>query len=188
MLKILQVRLQKYVNWELSDVQAGLRKGRRTRDQIANDRQIIEKGREFQKNIYFIDYLKAFSCVDHNKLWKILKRTGVPDHHTCLLRKLYADQEATVRTEHGTDCFKTGKEWDKAVCCHPVYLTDKQSTSCEMLGWIKHSWIQDCWEKYQQPQLCRWYSNHRKWTGIKEPLEGERREWKSWLNTQHSKN
>ena len=102
MLKILQVRLQKYVNRELSDVQAGLRKGRRTRDQIANDHQIIEKGREFQKNIYFIDYLKAFSCVDHNKLWKILKRTGIPDHHTCLLRKLYADQEATVRTGHGT--------------------------------------------------------------------------------------
>ena len=110
MLKILQARLQKYVNRELPDVQAGLRKGRRTRDQIANNRWIIEKGREFQKNIYFIDYLKVFYCVDHNKLWKILKKMGIPDHHTCLLRKRYTGQEATVRTEHGTDCFKTGKE------------------------------------------------------------------------------
>ena len=109
MLKLLQARLQKYVNRELSDVQAGLRKGRRTRDQIANNHWIIEKGREFQKNIYFIDYSKAFYCVDHNKLWEILKKVGIPDHHTCLLRKLYAGQEATVRTKHGTDCFKTGQ-------------------------------------------------------------------------------
>ena len=100
MLKILQARLQQYMNQELPDVQAGLRKGRGTRDQIANIHWIIEKAREFQKNIYFcfIDYSKAFDCVDHNKLWKILKDTGIPDYLTCLLRNLYADQETTVRT------------------------------------------------------------------------------------------
>ena len=102
MLKILQARLQQYVNRELPDVQAGLRKGRGTRDQIANIGCIIEKASEFQKNIYFcfIDYAKAFDCVDHKKLWKILKEIGIPDHLTCLLRNLYAGQEATVRTGH----------------------------------------------------------------------------------------
>ena len=100
MLKILQARLQQYVNRELPDVQAGFRKGRGTRDQIPNIRWIIKKAREFQKNIYFcfIDYAKAFDCVDHNKLWKILKEMRIPDHLTCLLRNLYAGQEATVRT------------------------------------------------------------------------------------------
>ena len=100
MLKILQARLQQYVNHELPDVQAGFRKGRGTRDQIANIRWIIKKAREFQKNIYFclIDYAKTFDCVDHNKLWKILKEMGTPDHLTCLLRNLYAGQKATVRT------------------------------------------------------------------------------------------
>ena len=104
MLKILQARLQQYVNNKLPDVQAGFRKGRGTRDQIANICWIIEKAREFQKNIYFCfsDYVKAFDCVDHNKLWKILKNMGIPDHLTCLLRNLYAGQEATVRTEYGT--------------------------------------------------------------------------------------
>ena len=104
MLKILQVRLQQYVNPELPDVQAGFRKGRGTRDQIANIRWIMEKGREFHKNIYFcfIDYAKAFDCVDNNKLWKILQEMGIPDHLTCLLRSLYAGQEATVRIGHGT--------------------------------------------------------------------------------------
>ena len=104
MLKILQPRLQQYVNQELPDVQAGFRKGRGTRDQIAIIRWIMEKAREFQKNIYFcfIDYAKAFDCVDHNKLWKIPKEMGIPDHLTCLLRNVYAGQEATVRTGHGT--------------------------------------------------------------------------------------
>ena len=102
-LKILQARLQQYVNHELPYVQASFRKGTRTRDQIANILWIIEKAREFQKNIYcFIDYAKAFDCVDHNKLWKILEEMGIPDHLTCLLRNLYAGQEATVRTGHGT--------------------------------------------------------------------------------------
>jgi len=108
-LKILQARLQQYVNCELPDVQAGFRKGRETRDQIANICWIMEKGREFQKNIYFcfIDYAKALDCVDHNKLWKILKEMGIPDQPTCLLRKQYAGLEATVRTGHGTtDCSK----------------------------------------------------------------------------------
>ena len=112
MLKILQVRLQQYANCELSDVQAGFSKSRGTRDQIANISCIIEKAREFQKNIYFcfIDYAKAFDCVDHNKLWRILKEKGIPDHLTCLLRNLYAGQEATVRTGHGTiDWFQIGK-------------------------------------------------------------------------------
>ena len=104
MLKILQTRLQQYVNRELADVQAGFRKGRGTRDQVANICWIIEKAREFQKNIYFcfIDYAKAFDCVDHNKLWKTLKEMGIPSHLTCRLRNLYAVQEATVRTGHGT--------------------------------------------------------------------------------------
>ena len=104
MLKVLQARLQQYVNQELPDVQAGFRKGRGTRDQIANICWIIKKAREFQINIYvcFIDYAKAFECVDHNKLWKILKEMGISDHLTWLLRNLYADQEATVRTGHGT--------------------------------------------------------------------------------------
>ena len=112
MLKILQARLQQYVNGELPDVQAGFRKGRGTRDQIANICWIMEKAREFQKNIYFcfIDYAKAFGCVDHNKLWEILKEMGIPDHLTCLLRNLYAGQEAIVRTGHGTtDWFHIGK-------------------------------------------------------------------------------
>ena len=102
--KILQARLQQHVNWELPDVQAGIRKGRGTRDQIANICWIIERARVFQKNIYFcfIDYTKAFDCVGHNKLWKILKEMGISDHLTCLLRNLYAGQEATIRTGHGT--------------------------------------------------------------------------------------
>ena len=112
MLKILQARLQQYVNHELPDIQAGFRKGRKTKDQIANICWIIKKARELQKNIYFcfIDYAKAFDCVDDNKLWKILKEMGISKHLTCLSRNLYAGQEATVRTRHGTtDWFQIGK-------------------------------------------------------------------------------
>ena len=130
MLTILQTRLQQHMDCELPDVQAGFRKGRGTRDLIASVRWIIEKAREFQKNIYFcfIDYSKAFDCVHYNKLWKILKEMGIPDHLTCLLRNLYADQEATVRTGHGaTDWFQIRTV--KAVYCHPAYLTYVQSTS-----------------------------------------------------------
>ena len=110
--KILQARLHQYVNRELPDVQAGFRKGRGTRDQIANICWIMEKASKFQKNIYFcfIDYAKAFDCVDYNKLWKILKEMGIPDQLTCLLRNLYAGQEATVRTGYGaTDRFQIRK-------------------------------------------------------------------------------
>ena len=112
MLKILQTRLQQYVNCELLDAQAGFRKGRGTRDQIANICWILKNAKEFQKNIYFcfMDYAKAFDCVDHNKLWKMLQEMGLPDHLTCLLRNLYADPEAKVRTGHGTtDWFQIGK-------------------------------------------------------------------------------
>ena len=102
MLKILQARLQESVNCELPDVQAGFRKGRGTRDQIANTGVVIEKARKFQKGIYcFLDYAKAFDCVDHNELWNILKKIGMPDHTTCLLRNLYEGKEATVRTGQG---------------------------------------------------------------------------------------
>ena len=116
MLKILQARLQQYVNWELPDVQAGFGNGRGTRDQIASILWIIKEAKEFQKNIYFciIDYTKAFDCVDHNQLWKILKEMEIPGHHTCLLRNLYAGQEATVRTRHGTtDYLQIGKGVDQ---------------------------------------------------------------------------
>ena len=129
------------MNCELPNVQVGFRKDRGTRDQIANIHWIIEKAREFQKNIYFcfINYAKAFDSMDHNKLWKILEELGIPDHLTCLLRKLYAGQEATVRTGHGTtDWFQIGKEYIKVVFCHPAYLTSMQSTSCEMPSWMKH--------------------------------------------------
>ena len=111
-MKILQARLQQYMNHKLPDVQAGFRKVRGTRDQIANIGCIMEKAREYQINIYFcfIDYAKAFDCVDHKRLWKILKEMGIQDHLTCLLRILYASQEATVRTGHGaTDWFQIGK-------------------------------------------------------------------------------
>ena len=132
MLKILQARLEQYMNRELPDVQAGFRKGRRTRDQIANIHWIIKKARELQKNIYFcfIDNVKAFDCVDHNKLWKILKEMGIADPVTCLLRNLYAGQEATVRTGHGTtDWFQIGKGVCQCCICHPAYLIYMQSTS-----------------------------------------------------------
>ena len=126
---------------ELPDVQAGFRKGRGTRDQIADICWIIEKERELQKNIYFcfIDYAKAFDCVDHNKLWEILKETGIPDHLTCLLRNLYAGKEATVRIGRGkTDWSQLGKEYDMAVYCLCAYLTYIQNTSCEMPDWMNH--------------------------------------------------
>ena len=112
------------MNHELTDVQAGFRKDRGTRDQIAKICWIIEKAREFQKNICFIDYAKAFDCVDHNKLWKILQEIVISDHLTCLLRNLYAGQEATVRTGHGTtDWFQIGKGVQQGVYCHPAYLS-----------------------------------------------------------------
>jgi len=142
MLKILQARLQQYMNRHLPDVQAGFRKGRGTRDQIANICWIIAKAREFQKNIYFgfIDYAKAFDCVGHDKVWKILKEMGIPDHLTCLLRNLYAGHGATVRTGHGTtDWFQIGngvcQGWLFSPCLFKLYA---EYIMREMLGWKKY--------------------------------------------------
>ena len=136
MFKILQARVPQYMNHELPYVQAGFRKGRGTRDQIANIHWIIEKAREFQKNIYFsfID----LDHVDHKKLWKILKEKEIPEHHICLLWNLYAGQEATEQDMEWLSGSKLGKEYIKAVYCHPAYLTSMQSTSWETLGWRKH--------------------------------------------------
>ena len=166
-------------------------KDRGTRDQIANIRWIIKKAREFQKNIYFCctDYAKACDCVDHNKLWKILKEIGMPDHLICLLRNLHAGQEATVRTEHQkTDFSKEEKEYVKAVYCHPAYLTYIESTSWEMLSCMKHN-LESRWPGEisitSDMQMTHPYSS--KWRRTKKPLdESERGEWKSWLKAQHS--
>ena len=132
MLKILQVRLQHYVNYELPDVQARFRKGRGTRDQISNIYWITGKAREFKKNIYlcFIDYAKAFDCVDHKKIWKILKEMGIPDHLNCLPISCMQvkNQQLELDVEQQTG-FKSGKEYVKAVHCHPAYLIYMQSTS-----------------------------------------------------------
>ena len=138
MLKILHTRLQHYVNQELPDVQAAFRKTRGTRDWIANSSRSIENAREFQQNSYlcFIDYTKAIDCTDHDKLWKALREMGIPDHLTCLLRNLYAGQEATVKTLYGTtDWFKIEKGvWQG--CLLSLCLTYMQSTSGEMPGWM----------------------------------------------------
>ena len=132
MLKILQARLQQYVNHELPDVQAGFRKGTGTRDQIANLCGIIKNQESSRRNIYvcFLDYAKAFDCVDHNILWKILKEMGIPDHLTCLLRNLYAGQEAAVRTGHATtDWLQIRKELCQGCILSPFYLTYMKGTS-----------------------------------------------------------
>ena len=135
MIKILQARLQQYVNGELPDVQVGFRNSRGTRDQTVNICWIMKKAREFQKNIYFcfIDYAKAFDCVGHNKLWKILKEMVIPDHLTCLFRNLYAGQEATVRTGHGTtDWFQIGKG-----VCHGCILLGRIGKRSTEWRWLK---------------------------------------------------
>ena len=191
MLKMLHVKIKHYVNWELPDVHAGFRRGRGTRDQIATIHWVIEKAREFQKNIYFcfIDNAKAFDCVDHNKLWKILQEMGIPDGNItfsasweiCMQVKKQQNRTWNNRTRHGTaDWTKLGKPYVKAVYCHPTYLTYMQSTSWETLGWRKHK---------LELQICRWYHLYgRQWRRTKEPLdESERREWKRWLKTQFQK-
>ena len=193
MLKILQARFQQNVKCELPDVQAGFRKSRGIRDQIANISWIMEKAREFQKNIYFcfIDYTKAFDCVDHNKLWNTVKEIGIPDHLTCLLRQhmQHKEQQLELDMEQWTGS-KSEKEYiHQVVYCHPAYLTYMQSTLCEMASWVKLKIESDCWEKYQ-PQIRRWHhSNGRKQRWTKASLdEDERGEWKSWLKIQHLKN
>ena len=140
MLKILQARLQQYMNCELPDVQVAFRKGRGTRDQITNIHWIIKKAEEFQKNIYFcfIDYAKAFDCVDHNKLCKILKEVGIPDHLTCLLRNLYAGQEATVRTGHGIDWFQIGKGVHQGCILSPCLFNFYAEYIKRNSDWKKH--------------------------------------------------
>ena len=163
------------MNCEFPDVQAGFRKGRETRDQIANICWIIEKAWEFQKNIFcFIDYAKAFHCVNHNKLWKIFQEMGILDHLTtweiCLEVK---NQQLEPHMEQTVS--RSGKEYIKAVYCHPAYLTYMQSTSWEMLDWMSTSWNQDFREKYQQPQICRWYYSYGTKRRTKEPLDESER-------------
>ena len=151
MLKILQAGFQQYVNHELPNVQAGFRKGRGTRDQIANICWITEKAREFQKNIYFcfIDYAKAFDYVDHNKLWKILKEMGIPGYLTCLFRNLYVGEEATVRTGHGiTDWFQIGKGVCQGCILSP-YLFNLHAEYIMRTSGGSTSLNLDCWGKYQ---------------------------------------
>ena len=141
MLKILQASLKQYGTCELQDVQAGFRKGKGTRDQIANICWIIEKAREFQKSIYFcvIDYAKAFDCVDHNKLWRILQEMGIPDHLTCLLRNLYARQDATIRTGHRTtDWFQISKGVCQGCILSPCLFNLYVEYIMRTLGWRKH--------------------------------------------------
>ena len=153
MLKILPARLQQYVNHELPDVQAGFRKGRGTIDQIADIHWIIKKAREFQKNIYFcfIDYAKTFDCVDHNKLWKILKEMGILDHLTCLFRNLYAGREATVRTGHGTThWFRIGKGVRQGCILSPCLFNLYAEYIMRNTGLEEaQAGIKTAWEKYQ---------------------------------------
>ena len=192
MLSILQARLQQYMNWELPDVQLGFGKGRGTRDQIANICWIIEKA-EFQKNIYFCftDYIKAFDCVDHNKLWKILQEMGIPDHLTCLLRNLYSGQEATVRTGHGTiDWFEIGKEVHQGCVLSPClfnlyaeYIMRSAGLDEAQVG------IKIAGRNINNLRYAEHHPYGRKWRGTKKPFdESESGEWKYWLKTQHSKN
>ena len=152
MLKILHARLQQYMNCELSDIQARFRKGRGTRNQIANITWITEKAREFQKNIHFcfMDYAKAFDCVDHNKLWKILQEMGIPDHLTSLLRNLYAGQEATVRTGHETaDWFQIRNGVCQVCILSPCLFNLYAVYIIQNAKLDETSWNQDIWERYQ---------------------------------------
>ena len=192
MLKILQHRFQQYVNWELPDVQVGFRKGRGTRDLIVNIRWILEKAREFQKNIYFciIDYGKAFDSVDHNKLWKILKEMGIPDHLTCLLRNLCASQEATVRTGRGTtDWFHIGK----GVCQGCILSHCLFNLHAEYI--IRNAGLDETQAGIKTVRRNINNLRHADDTILmaesKEELKCllmKVKEWKSWLKTQHSEN
>ena len=191
MLKILQARLQQYMNHELPDVQAGFRKGGGTRDQIANIRWIMEKAREFQKNIYFcfIDYAKAFDCVDHNKLWKILKEMGIPDHLTCLLRNLYAGQEATVRTGPGTtDWFQIWKGVGQGCILSPCLFNLYAEYIMRNAGLEEaQAGIKIVGRNTNNLRYAEDTTYGRKWRGTQKPLdESERGEWISWFKAQHS--
>ena len=162
-------------------------------DQIANIRWIMEKAREFQKNISFcfIDYAKAFDCVDHNKLWKILKEMGIPDHLTCLLRNLYAGQEATVRTGHGTtDWFQIGKGVCQGCILSPCLFHLYAEYIMRNAGLYEaQAGIKIAGRNINNLKICRWHHPYGRKQRTKEPLdESERKKWKSWPKTQHSEN
>ena len=189
MLKILQARLQKYVNHELPDVQAGFRKGRGTRDQIVNICWIIKKAREFQKNIYFcfIDYAKAFDCVDHNQLWKILRKMGIPDHLTCLLRNLYAGQEALKNGHRTTDWFQIGKGVHQAC----ILSTCLFNLYAEYIMWNAGLDEAQAGTKIAGRNInnLRYADDTTLMAESKEELKSllmKVKEWKSWLKAQHS--
>ena len=192
MLKILQARLQQYMNHEIPDVQVGFRKGRGTRDQIANIHWIIEKAREFQKNIYFcfIDYGKAFDYVDHNKLWEILKEMGIPDHLTCLLRNLYAGQEATVRTGHGIiDWVQIGKGVRQGCILLPCLF----NLYAEYI--MRNAGLEEAQAGIKiagsNINNLRYADDITLMAQSEEELKSllmKVREWKSWLKVQHSEN
>ena len=145
------------MNQELPDVQAGFRKGSGTRSQTVNIHWIMEKAREFQKNIYFcfIDYAKDFDYIDHSKLWKILQEMRLPDHLTCLLRKLWIKKQQLELDMKQLTGSKLEKEYIKAVYCHPAYLTSMQSTSCKMLDWVNHMLETRSPGEISTPQICR---------------------------------
>ena len=188
MLKILQTRLKQYMNRELLDVQPGFQEAEEPEVKLPSSLDHGESKGVLEKLLLLLHWR-----VDHNTLWKILKDVGIPDRLTCPLRKLYMGQEATVRTRHGTTDWFTVGEGVRQGCCmlspsffnvYAVYIVQNELQA----GWIT-SRNQSCWEKHQQPQICRWYHfNGRKWRGTKESLdEDERGEWKSWLEIQHSK-
>ena len=192
MLKILQARHQQHKNWELPDIQAGFRKGRVTKDQIANICWIIEKAREFHKNIYFcfIDYAKAFDCVDHHKVWKILQEMRIPDHLTCLLRNLYAGQEATVRTGHGTtDWFQIGKGVHQGCILSPCLF----NSYAEYI--MRNAGLEEAQAGMKIPgrniNNMRYTDDTTLMAESEEELKSllmKVKEWKSWLKAQHSEN
>ena len=182
MLKILQARLQQYVNFQMFKLD--LEKAEEPEVKLPTSVGSLKKSKEFQKNIFcFIDYAKAFDCVDHNKLWKILQERGMPDHPTCLLRNLYAGQETTVRTGHGTtDWFQLGKEYIKAVYLFIQRLLIQLICRVHhgMPGWMKYKL------ESRLPGEHRWHHTYGRKQRTKEPPnESERGEWKSWLKTQH---
>ena len=194
MLKIIQDRFQQYVNWELPDVQVGFRKGRRTRDQIANICWIIEKKQENSRRISTsasLTTLKPLTVCIHNNLWNILKDMGIPDHLTCLLKNLYAGQEATVRTGHGTtDCFKIGKRLCQGCILSPCLF----NLYAEYILWNTGLDEAQAGNKTGRRNInnLRYADDTTltdiKWRGTKEPFdESERGEWNSWFKTQHSK-
>ena len=181
------------MNWELPDVQAGFRKGRGIRDQIANICWIIEKAREFQKNIYFclIDYARAFDCVDHNKLWKILKEMRIPDHLICLLQNLYAGQEAAVRTRHGKmDWFKIWKGIHQGCILSPCLFNLYAEHIMKNSYLAKHKLESRLWGEIattsdMQITSPLWQKSEEELKSLLVKVKGERGEWKSWLKTQH---